>query len=427
MQAFSHDEALLTDERRHVVQRIVASPNFSRSPRLVEFLTYVCDRALDGRADEICEQQIGVEVFKRPPNYNPNDDSIVRSHARLLRQKLGAYFEENGQGEKIRIHIPKGHYVPCFEPLEIPANGDQSKETRPATASKVRFRRQSWMWASSVVVLAVGSFAAYSAWFAPKPQVTTHIFWSSFFSSGKEVFIVPADSALALVEDITHRRVGLTDYLNHTYHFELATAPGWSASGLSNLASRQYTSMADLNLSARLVRLPEAAARPIHIRYARNLQTAELKEGSAILIGGPRANPWEDLFQDKMNFVVGSDPATFQNKVENKSPLAGEQKVYAEAKGDSSVRAYGVVALLPGLRAATRTLVVEGTSSTGTECAADFLLDETALGSFIAEISKRAGPSGTNNLPFFEVLLQSSAVAGSAPQPEIVAYRIIRN
>ena len=106
MQAFSHDEALLTDERRHVVQRIVASPNFSRSPRLVEFLTYVCDRALDGRADEICEQQIGVEVFKRPPNYNPNDDSIVRSHARLLRQKLGAYFEENGQGEKIRIPYP---------------------------------------------------------------------------------------------------------------------------------------------------------------------------------------------------------------------------------------------------------------------------------------------------------------------------------
>jgi hypothetical protein len=154
---------------------------------------------------------------------------------------------------------------------------------------------------------------------------------------------------------------------------------------------------------------------------------AELKEASAILIGGPRANPWEDLFQDKMNFSVDSDLVTFQNRVGNKQPRDGEQKTYVEPQGDSAVRAYGVVALLPGLRAATRTLVVEGTSSTGTECAADFLLDDTALGDFIGEISKSADASKGKGLPFFEVLLQSSAVAGSAPRPEVVAYRIVKN
>ena len=67
------------------------------------------------------------------------------------------------------------------------------------------------------------------------------------------------------------------------------------------------------------------------------------------------------------------------------------------------------------------------TSSTGTECAADFLLDDTALGSFIAEISKGSESSSGNALPFFEVVLQSAAVAGSAQHPQIVAYRIIKN
>ncbi len=236
-------------------------------------------------------------------------------------------------------------------------------------------------------------------------RVTPHIFWESFFSSGNEVLIVPADSALALVEDITERRIGLTDYLNHRYHFELAMVPGWNVNTLSALASRQYTSMADLELASRLVRLPEAGSHPIRTRYARSLQITELKEASAILIGGPRANPWEDLFQDKMNFFVDSNPSTSENRVGNKRPRPGEQQVYREPKGDSPVRAYGIVALLPGLRATTRTLVVEGTSSTGTECAADFLLDDTALGNFITDISKRADLPNDSAFPFFEVLL----------------------
>lgn len=428
MQASSQHEESLTGARRSLVQRIVASPGFSRSPRLAEFLTYICERALDGRADEISEQQIGVHVFKRAANYNPNDDSIVRSHARLLRQKLDAYFEQDGRLEEIRVHIPKGRYVPCFEPLETKPGSASGWEPAPVRIAKASPRR-GWAWAAfSVLALgAVLAFVLRVGWPGQKARPTPHAFWADFFSSGKKVLVVPADSALALIEDITHRQISLTDYLSHRYRFDLVNVPGWTETDLSRLATRQYTSMADLNLTARLVRLPEAGTHAIEIRYARNLQLSDLKEGSAVLIGGPRANPWEDLFQDKMNFFVDTDLVTLENRVTNKVPRPGEKKIYGEPQADSPVRAYGLVALLPGLRASTRTLVVEGTSSTGTECAADFLLDDSALGNFIAEISKGSESSSGNTLPFFEVVLQSAAVAGSAQQPQIVAYRIIKN
>ena len=405
----------MQDAQRELLQRILASPHFSRSPRLTEFLLYVCERSLEGRAAEISEQQIGINVFKRPPSYHPNDDSIVRSHARLLRQKLDAYFEEEGRAEEIRLSIPKGRYVPCFETLPV----------APALAEPMQAKRRNYarsrLWAMSAL-LVLGIAAAFAArYFGPvqNSHSVTGVFWSTFFSSGAKVLIVPADSALALVEDVTHKQINLTDYLDHRYHFDLTNVPGWNQVTLNRLAGHHYTSMADLNLTARLVRLPAATTHPVEIRYARDLKLADLKEGSAILIGGPRANPWEELFQDRMNFTVDTDTRTLQNRISNKAPVPGEQKTYGEPQGDSPARAYGLVALLPGLRASTRTLVVEGTSSAGTECAADFLLDDTTLGNFINKISK-----GRTN-PYFEVVLQSNQVAGSAPQPQIVASRLI--
>jgi|ERR1700722_9073301 len=60
-------------------------------------------------------------------------------------------------------------------------------------------------------------------------------------------------------EDLTHEPVHLTDYLNRKYRFGLTGRSGLSEILLSSIAVRQYTSMADLNLAVRLVRLREAA------------------------------------------------------------------------------------------------------------------------------------------------------------------------
>jgi len=60
------------------------------------------------------EYLVGVEVFGRPPNYDPRIDPIVRVQARKLRQRLAAYYERDGGQDSILIEVPSGGYAARF-------------------------------------------------------------------------------------------------------------------------------------------------------------------------------------------------------------------------------------------------------------------------------------------------------------------------
>ena len=81
--------SLSPDQKRALVQRVVKSQAFSRSPAMRAFLLYVTDHAILGRTDMLKEQTIGTEVLGRRPNYDPADDNIVRVRAHELRERLG--------------------------------------------------------------------------------------------------------------------------------------------------------------------------------------------------------------------------------------------------------------------------------------------------------------------------------------------------
>src|ERR1039457_7253545 len=102
-------------ELEELVRRVASSSTFERSPRLKAFILHVCRCALDNKPEAATEHQVGICVYDRPPGYNPNEDNIVRSHARLLRMKLEHHFANEGKDEAIVITIPKGRYLPVFE------------------------------------------------------------------------------------------------------------------------------------------------------------------------------------------------------------------------------------------------------------------------------------------------------------------------
>src|ERR1700746_2681607 len=91
------------DSRWDLVKRVSDAPQFRKSPRLREFLLFVCDRSLRDRQDELREQQIGCTVFGRRPEYNTSDDNIVRVEARKLRMRLEEYFTSEGRDEPVLI------------------------------------------------------------------------------------------------------------------------------------------------------------------------------------------------------------------------------------------------------------------------------------------------------------------------------------
>jgi hypothetical protein len=103
------------EEREELVRRVASSSTFEKSPRLRAFFLHVCRCALDNKPEAATEQQVGIYVYDRPPGYNPNDDNIVRSQARLLRLKLEHHFANEGKDERVVITIPKGRYLPLFD------------------------------------------------------------------------------------------------------------------------------------------------------------------------------------------------------------------------------------------------------------------------------------------------------------------------
>lgn len=107
--------AVTDTARRELVSRIASSVTLEKSPRLRSFFLHVCQCALEDKPEEATEQQIGIHVYGRPAGYNPNEDNIVRSQARVLRMKLEHHFANEGKHEPIVINIPKGQYLPIFE------------------------------------------------------------------------------------------------------------------------------------------------------------------------------------------------------------------------------------------------------------------------------------------------------------------------
>lgn len=99
---------------RDQLSRILASDVFSESPRMVRFLQFAVEEALDGNAAELKENVIGTQVFDRPSAYDPRIDPIVRVEARRLRTKLRAYYDRYGQNDPVIVDFPKGRYVPVF-------------------------------------------------------------------------------------------------------------------------------------------------------------------------------------------------------------------------------------------------------------------------------------------------------------------------
>jgi hypothetical protein len=109
---------------RDQLSRILEGPIFAQSERLARFLRFTVQTTLAGNADVLKEYLIGTEVYDRKPPYHPTADSIVRSEARRLRNKLKQYYESFGKKDAVFIYYRPSSYVPTFRHQRTPNCGD---------------------------------------------------------------------------------------------------------------------------------------------------------------------------------------------------------------------------------------------------------------------------------------------------------------
>ncbi|MGA9668357.1 MAG: hypothetical protein WBQ94_04070 [Terracidiphilus sp.] len=449
----SSDELPLLTEWQ-LARRVAASKDFSRSGRLPKFLLYICEQYLLGRAGEITEQRIGFTIFDRPANYNPGEDNIVRSYARILRKRLDAYFNVAGSNEAMRIVIPRGGYVPVFQAnsrAHAPAlsidhgmvieEGGALPGTSQSTITEallsrpegrdephpLRADRYSTLpgWLPGLVGFAVGVLLATAGWWSAhayqvrNEQGPAHPVWAQLFQPDRNTLIVASDSGLGILQNLTRHLVDLGGYANGSFLAELQPPSGMDIGNLNDLRRQRYTSVVCLNIASALTRLPEYIADRTQIRSARSVTAEDIKNSNVILLGSKHTNPWVSLFEKRLSFTFEYMPEVDDSYVVNEHPSGTEQKIYRNSRDETSNRTYGTIAYLPDLNGAGHVLIIQGLNMAGTQAAADTLFNASLIKPVLQQATL---PDG--KLQPFEVLVETTSIGATAPSAQLIATRI---
>ena len=405
------------DPRWQLLQRILGSPQFARSARLKTFLQYVTRCALLDHAEKVTEQQIGTHVFGRPDNYSAGEDNIVRSQARFLRAKLAEYFESGpGLEESMLLTMPKGSYLPHFEP--------RTESTVSAVAPPPR--RLRWLWIVAVAtLLSIAGMLLVRQRSAQRPRSPDSAFWSQMFDTRRPTTIVSADYIYSMVQEAAGRTVSLDEYLGAGY-FKLADQLD-TASGLEHLfpsiSQRHYTGFENVTCTARLLGLKQAQSTRTVLRFARDMSMREVGAGNLVLLGSKQSNPWDWLFEGKLNFRFEFQHATHMVYIVNRTPRPGEQALYQPSALDALSREiYGGIAFVPNVDGQSNVLILQGSSMAATEAALE-VLDNPAK---LRDLAGRLGARRMDGeLPYFEALVRARSLNGVASESTVIASRII--
>ena len=397
-----HESALHGDPRWALVERIAESQHLKSSPRLCQFLFYAAECAIRGAPEEATEQQIGIRVFGRHPGYNSSEDSIVRTHARLLRQKLELYFAHEGSTEKFVVEMPKGHYLPVFQPRpgRTPSIHPAEEPTlNPAEPGRAR----QWNWklvgAIAVAAAAVG-ILVWHPWSRPRAaESAVGTFWRPFLTGEPPIVI----------------------FSNALFTGDSTNGLRYATPQASNEASQEpyvdtYTGIGELASVYNLTRLYDAHQASFILKRSQLVTWDEAQMRNLIFIGSRAENPSLRVLPGTTDFtmVASADSAG----VVNHNPKPGEPAVYSRPEHPLSTD-YAILALLPGVQPGKHILVFSGLTTFGTQAAVDYVCQpETA-----AELLKKiTGPKG-DILPF-EAVLQTSIVGGVPLNTRLVTIRV---
>uniref|UniRef100_Q024L9 Uncharacterized protein n=1 Tax=Solibacter usitatus (strain Ellin6076) TaxID=234267 RepID=Q024L9_SOLUE len=284
-------EASPADVRRQL-ELLFASDAFRSSRRCQSFLEFAVDRTLTGRAAELREKVIGVEVFQRNPGYDSNDDPVVRATAGDVRKRLAQYYQDPAHTGELRIEMLPGSYVPEFRvpvpqaPPELPR-----LDMQPVPPPEPRsIGRRPALGLVGALLLAVG------AWWIARPLGNSGFerFWAPLLNANGAVLICVGQAKLYNFP----RSVGPeVERALDPRRPPDASAPKFTAGGAEALLKNiqpvwdRYVPIGDAEALSRFAILLDRKNKLYRVRGSALTSLADLREGPAVLIGA-FSNDW---------------------------------------------------------------------------------------------------------------------------------------
>jgi hypothetical protein len=185
---------------------------------------------------------------------------------------------------------------------------------------------------------------------------------------------------------------------------------------IERLMFREFTSLADARVAQKVGAIGRAQGLTTEVLSARDAGAPQVTGGHAVLTGPRRANPWLELFEDRLSFQARFDEATGLASFENVSPEPGEAPRYVVAWNS---RGYCRVAYLPSLDGRGSVLILSGTEMGSTEAGLELVTNAT----WVETLRRRLGLAPGAPFPHFEVLLTTELLSSSAGRFDLTAVR----
>jgi hypothetical protein len=416
------------DEKLEQLSKILHSRTFRGSQSLRTFLKFIVHTALQDEAVDLKEYTIAHEVFGNS-RYDSRIDSTVRVQAGRLRKKLQEYYTHRGKSDDWIIELPKGHYIPVFlrraeakaiAIQEARENGTKAESSfyLPADIHRQSFPKAiNWL----ALVLAAFTFLALvlahsyraealrlqsslvSPYFTSSDADAISDLWRSFLERGRPVVIAYSSTTLRQGADLSTGNVSLfTSFSTAVDSFNGAAETASEAQLLHH-----YTRIGELMAVASLSRFFTRITKGFRIKQSSLLRWDDVKNENMIVLGPPHDNQLLKKLPQRESFVF-----TFQEKdgavsIVNLHPTKSEPSAFTAAIGKSDdgrtvIDDYALVSFLRGPGENNSLLILAGTTSYGTQAAAEFVCSPVRAREFLDHLK-----SGNERIPeYFQAILR---------------------
>jgi len=391
----SPDPAAVEEE----LQRLIESPGLHHAESLCQLLRYLVGHALAKPHEHLKEYQIAVDVFGRSESFDSRLDSSVRVQTSRLRNKLVEYYATTGVSDSVMIEIPKGTYSAVFHcrPHETVSISTGAAWAPPVPAEPKAPERAGYrpgsLTAIALAALAIGLLLgllirppARNASKTNLDRAELRSFWSSVLKSPNPPLLIFSNAEFS-----GRPETGLR-YFN---------SQADSRDHINDL----YTGVGEALAIGELSGLFRSLGRELVVKRSGLLSWDETKDRDLIFAGSPTENLSLRELPVSQEFVFRSmkagDPRPGDLAIVNEHPRPGEPAFFLASAALPLAEDYAVVTLQPGLQRSQTVLLLAGTTTLGTQAAAEFVCQNDSL----AVIRKRLGiASGSPYSPFSAVL-----------------------
>lgn len=421
-------------EKREELRRILNSKCFSNSPKKSRFLEFVCEQTFAGNGEKLNEYQIGVDVYERGIDFNPQKDPIVRVQAHEIRRLLKKHYEDEGKNSPIRMDLPTGHYLPTFARRDEPEPAPDEPQVSPVAPKRARVQRLPWILTvvfgilcivlAGLLVRTLADGVARSRAADTRLPESLRWFWQPFLeTAGGPLITIPnhpllraahdGDSPQTLASGHEIPKSSLPEFRDTIHFHELKRFIF-----VPNLSD--FTSVGETLGVVNLCGMFFSIGQECRVQQSRLVNLDEIKAENAILLGGNQA--WSGrVFLNRQGFEFHS------GVIFNHNPRAGEQTEYKpefDSVTNHLTRDYALVLMLPNETNDKRILLIYGIYTQGSQAAIEYLTNPERMSELQKALAEAAPDHHT--IPTYFQLLLTTTVENAVPgKSSLVAVRII--